>query len=136
MIILYFSFTGYQIGDNKLHISCVKSEPSQNMKCDFDAELRLQCIANYWDPPVFVYGFIDKRQSIQTCAIFIKNNRKNLPVVFFVEIKFENLTEIHSRISEIIMKCIVAFGNLPSHHLVLKSQDNSAFLSRKFLKLF
>lgn len=122
------------MNDGNLKIEWGQEDPTEKIKYDFDAELRLQCIANYWDPPIFLYGLIDTQKHIQTVAVLIRNNRRNLPVVFFIEINFENLFEIHVRICEIIMMSIDIYGNLPSHHLVLKCSDHEV-LWRKFLIL-
>ena len=38
-------------------------------KVDPDAELRLQCVANYWEMPVFIYGRVVRSQTVQTVAV-------------------------------------------------------------------
>ena len=38
-------------------------------KVDTDAELRLQCVANYWEMPVFIYGRVVRSKAIQTVAV-------------------------------------------------------------------
>lgn len=41
-------------------------------KMDFDAQLRLQCVANYWEMPIFIYGRVVHDRAIQTVAVSLQ----------------------------------------------------------------
>lgn len=91
-----------------------------SIKGDFDAELRLFCIANYWEPPVFIYGRAFPNEQIQHCAVIIKDNRRNAITTLFVEIFVNKLVEVHSRICEVILQYVIELMALPKMNLVLK----------------
>ena len=90
------------------------------MKGDFDVELRLFCIANYWEPPVFIYGRAFPNEQIQHCAVIIKDNRKNAITTLFVEIFVNQLVDVHSRICEVVLQYIIELMALPKMNLVMK----------------
>lgn len=91
---------------------------------DFDAELRLFCIANYWDVPIIIYGRVYDKYRVQCASIIIK--RESSVHIFLVEICYINLTDIQSRLCEIIVSIINAFGHLPTQHLVIRA-DKEGF---------
>ncbi|CRL00219.1 CLUMA_CG013493, isoform A [Clunio marinus] len=93
---------------------------------DFDFELRCMCFANYWDPPIFIYGLIIPDTNTQQVAVIIKNNCKNLHVTFLIEVKFENLIEIHSRVCEVILFFLLEWKQLPKFNTVIKCSDDWA----------
>jgi RNA recognition motif-containing protein len=121
---------GLSLGDNQIYIEWAKDDPLSLSKADFDVELRLQCLANYWDPPIFIYGRILQSESIQTCAVIMRDTRKNVSVSIFIEINFADLHEIQSRICEIIMHCIDECGGLPTYNVVLKSFNSKFCLGK------
>jgi hypothetical protein len=91
-----------------------------NSFIDFDFEVRCFCIANYWDPPIFIYGHIMPMTKTQICAIIIKDNRKNRFTTLIFEMNFNGLVEIHSRVCELLMIILDEFKELPKKNIVVK----------------
>lgn len=130
----------------ELHGQCVKltpvdiewARPSTDnsvhklKNTDFDAELRFFCIANYWDVPIILYGRVYEKYRVQCASVIIK--REKFVHIFFIEICYINLTDIQSRISEIIVNLINTFGHLPTQHLVIRADQNT-FTVVGFMKL-
>ena len=103
-----------------------------SMKGDFDAELRLFCIANYWEPPVFIFGRAYPNEQIQHCAVIIKDNRKNAFTTFFVEIFVDKLVEVHSRVCEVVLQYVIELMSLPKLNLVMKCVYDKVFVGKTF----
>lgn len=101
---------------------------------DFDFELRCMCLANYWEPPIFIYGRIIPCTKTQVCAVIIKNVRRNLFCTFFLEMMFDGLVEIHARVCEVIMLILVDMKDLPKKNVVIKCSNSYAFIGE--LKFF
>lgn len=95
---------------------------------DFDFELRCLCLANYWDPPIFIYGRIIPGTKTQLCAVIIKNNRRNLYCTFFLEIMYDALVEIHARVCEALVLIIMEMKNLPKKNIVIKCTSSYALI--------
>lgn len=90
---------------------------------NFSVELRLKCIANYWNLPIYIYGRVFYETRIQVVGVIIK--RQTFTHIYIVEISLAHLNDIHSRVSEVIDTLIRSHGHLPLQHLVLKvSQAN------------
>lgn len=102
------------------------------MKGDFDAELRMFCIANYWEQPVFIYGRAFLNDKIQHCAVIIKDNRKNAFTTFFVEIYVDKLVEVHSRVCEVILQYVIELLSLPKLNLVMKCVYDKVIIGKIF----
>ncbi|XP_058443897.1 uncharacterized protein LOC131425770 isoform X2 [Malaya genurostris] len=98
-----------------------------NMKnYDFDALLRIKCIANGWDLPIILYGRVFTLSCLQYASIILRN-RGQLHV-YFVEIYITGLTDIQSRICEAVTSLIIENGTLPGQHLVLKVENDTKML--------
>lgn len=95
---------------------------------DFDFELRCLCLANYWDPPIFIYGRIIPCTKTQLCAVIIKNNRRNLYCTFFLEVMYDALVEIHARVCEVLVLIIMEMKDLPKKNIVVKCTSSYAFI--------
>jgi hypothetical protein len=95
---------------------------------DFDFELRCMCLANYWDPPIFIYGRIIPCTKTQVCAVIIKNNRRNLFCTFFLEMMFDGLVEIHSRVCEALVLIMMDMKELPKKNVVIKCSSSYAYI--------
>lgn len=95
---------------------------------DFDFELRCMCIANYWDPPIFIYGRIMPFTKTQVCAVIIKNNRINQFTTFFVELIYKDLVEMHARICETLVLIFTELKELPKKNIVIKCSSSFAFI--------
>jgi hypothetical protein len=128
---IFTAFEGKFINNRALFMEWVTYERLKTIDnfADFDFELRCLCIANYWDPPIFIYGRIIQFTKTQLCAVIIKNHRKNQYTTFFIEMMYENLVEIHARVCEALVIIITELKDLPKNNLVIKCSDHYAFIS-------
>lgn len=118
-------------------LSMVWTTGNQNiysMRGDFDAELRLFCIANFWEPPVFIYGRTFPREQMQLCAVIMKKQEKHDYATLFLEMFVDQVTDVHSRVCEVVLQYLMNTLTFPQHNLVLKSIYNQVFIS-KFIQL-
>ncbi|CAO1409058.1 unnamed protein product [Diamesa tonsa] len=99
-----------------------------SMSSDFDAELRLFCIANFWEPPVFIYGRSFPREQIQLCAVIMKKQRKPVYATLFLEMFVDQVTDVHSRVCEVLLQYLLNTLAFPEHNLVMKSIYNQVFI--------
>lgn len=95
---------------------------------DFDFELRCICLANYWDPPIFIYGRIIPITSVQVVSVIIKNNRKNQFVTILLEMTYEGLVDIHSRVCEVLVLYLMESKELPKQNIIFKCSTEYAIL--------
>jgi hypothetical protein len=122
----------YRIGNSIILAEWIDSYRLKQIKsvADFDFELRCFCYANYWSPPIFIYGRVIAMQKTQFVAVIIKNNRKNLFVTIVLEISYEDLIEIHSRVCETILLTLMELKDFPKFHLVIKVLKFSAYIGK------
>lgn len=97
---------------------------------DFDFELRCLCYANYWEPPIFIYGPIIKMTRTQFVAVIMKNNRKNVYNTIVIEISYEDLFEIHSKVCEALVLMLIDLKDFPARNLVMKLSGSVAFIGK------
>lgn len=95
---------------------------------DFDFELRCICLANYWDPPIFIYGRIVPITSVQLVSVIIKNNRKNQFVTVLLEMNYDGLVDIHARVCEVLVLYLMESKELPKQNLIFKCSKEYALL--------
>jgi hypothetical protein len=97
--------------------------------CDYDAVFRLKCIANYWELPTFVFGRYFSRSKVQCVAMMIKSKITQAVHVYFFEVSTQKLSDLQSRLCEIVIHMIKLFGCLPAKHLVIRCQGGTAEIS-------
>jgi hypothetical protein len=97
---------------------------------DFVFELRNMCIANYWDPPIFIYGRILSFSKTQSVGVIIKNNRKNQFITFLIEVFYEGLTDIHARVCEILFLFFMEYLDMPKKNFVIECSKTFAFVGK------
>lgn len=129
---IYQRFNGQQLNNQIISTEWVTHTRLKSIAsfADFDFELRCFCIANYCNPPVFVYGRIIPWSGIQLCSVIIKNNRNNSFVTFFIEIDYKRLVDIHARVCEVIVLLLMQLKELPKKNLVIKCSDNFAIIGK------
>lgn len=71
-----------------MHTFCFhRSSENKLQSCDFDAVLRLKCIANYWEVPVIIFGRIFEVEQLQYAAVsFFDISPNQDPVQKFVSL--------------------------------------------------
>ena len=129
---IFQHFDGLQIENNVMKTEWVDNKRFAliDSYADFDWELRCLCLANYWDPPIFIYGRIISFTKTQLCAVIIKNNRKNLFTTFYIEVCFEDLVEIHARVCEVLVLYLMEMKDLPRKDLVFQCTKEFVFLGK------
>lgn len=120
------AFDGKFIGANMVRCEWMRNVTSF---ADFDFELRCICLANYWDPPIFIYGRIITVTNVQLVSVIIKNNCKNQYVTIFLEMSYVGLVDIHSRVCEVLVLYLMESKELPKHNLVFKCSQEYAMLA-------
>lgn len=106
-----------------------------SMRGDMDAELRLFCNANFWESPVFIYGRAFPREQSQHCAVIMKKHDLNDYATFLLEMFVDQVTDIHSRVCEVVLQYLFNTLCFPKHNLVIKCIYNQVFISKLFLYL-
>lgn len=134
---IFTRFKGICIGNAVIDTEWAHSQRLKQIVkvADFTFELRCLCLANYWDPPIFIYSRILPFTKTQLCSVIIKNNRKNYYTTFFMEMCYDGLTEIHSRVCEALLLLFVEIKDLPTKHNVIKCSTNNAIIGKLSLKL-
>ena len=123
-------------GSEKLKIDwTVGKRDVYSQNSDFDAELRLYCIANFWEPPIFVYGRAFPREQIQHCAVILKLQDRSTYATFLLEMFVDQVTEVHSRACEVVLYYLFNSMSFPQHNIVIKSIYNQVFVSKLFITI-
>lgn len=125
-------FRGRRIEDQVLCTEWVTQDRLKAMSnfADFDFELRCFCLANYWDPPIFIYGRIFPFMNTQLCSVIIKNNRNNMFTTFFIEMNYDDLVDIHARVCELLMLVLMEMKELPKKNIVFKCTEGFATIGK------
>ena len=113
----------------------IANQTVYSVKGDFDAELRLFCYANFWEPPVFIYGRAFPREQIQQCAVIMKKQQKHDYGTLFIEMFVDQVTEIHSRVCEVVLQYLFNTMCFPEHNLVMKSIYNQVFIGELYFNI-
>lgn len=135
---IYKRFRGQIVKNSVLSTEWISNDRLKTIAsfADFDFELRCFCIANYWDPPIFIYGQIIPHAYTQLCSVIIKNNRNNWVTTFLIEMNYEHLVCIHSRVCELLVLVLMELKELPKRNIVFKCVDNFASIGKfRFLSL-
>lgn len=95
---------------------------------DFDFELRCLCFANGWSPPIFIYGSIIKLTCTQFVACIMRNNHDASYTTILMEVSYEKLYEIHSKVCEALMLLLIELKSFPSKSFIVKMSASVAFV--------
>lgn len=119
-----------QIGSQTILAEMIDNNRLKAIKsfADFDFELRCMCYANYWEPPIFIYGPIIKFTCTQFVAVIMKNCRNNLYSTILIEISYDGLYEIHSKVCEAVILMLIDLKDFPTKSMVLKVSGSVAFV--------
>lgn len=77
---IFSVFNGMQIGNREIFTEWVTHERMKMIDnfADFDFELRCLCLANYFDPPIFIYGRVIPFTKTQVVETLIEFNGLNI----------------------------------------------------------
>jgi hypothetical protein len=101
--------------------------------CDCDAVLRMKCIANHWEFPTILLGRYFSRSKVQCAALMTKSKVTQAVFIYFFEMSTQELSDLQSRMCEIVVHMIKLFGRLPPMHLVIRSAGDTAEISEYML---
>lgn len=129
---VHMNFNSRVISGQQIETEIVNEERLKRVAtfADFDYELRCLCLANFYDPPVVIYGKVFQSSQIQMASVIIKNNRNNRFVTFLIEITYEDLIDIHARVCEAVFWYIFNIKELPKKNVVMKVSRSFLFLSK------
>lgn len=120
------------VAGHKIFVELLSYQRLQTLAsfADFDLELRCLCIANYYDPPIFIYGKVIPMTKTQLVSVIIKNNRKNQFTTFIIEMCYESLTDIHARVCEAVFLFLLDIKDLPKKNVIMKCINNFLYLGK------
>lgn len=101
---------------------------------DFDAMLRLKCIANNWGIPIIMFGTYYEQQSLQYAAIMVRDVRGNVRSMICI-LNCGELMDIHSRLCEVACNLIETIGSFPDYNYVFYVEKDSAHLRKLLLSI-
>lgn len=96
-------------------------------RTDFDAMLRLKCIANCWQIPVIIFGTYFEREDLQYGAVMMRNAVGTARSIFCV-FQCQELVDIHSRICEVVCVLLETIGNFPDYNYFFFVETDNAHL--------
>ncbi|XP_037935806.1 uncharacterized protein LOC119669847 [Teleopsis dalmanni] len=120
----------YNCGE-KIDIGWTKSKAIDELHWfDFDTMLRLKCIANNWEVPIILFGSYYKEQSLQYCAVVLRNITDNYTEArcIFCIMHTDQLVDIHSRVCETVCTLIDGIGIFPDVNYLIDVQYNTAHI--------
>ncbi|XP_055912939.1 uncharacterized protein LOC129946692 [Eupeodes corollae] len=122
---------GSKVGESKFVIEWAKPSAQQSLhrmrNSDFDALLRLKCIANNWNIPVIIFGTYFEEANLQYAAVLLRN--EECPLRFIIVVLFtKELVDIHARLCEVVVTLIDTIGGFPDCNYVFWAQKDTAHL--------
>ncbi|XP_037935807.1 uncharacterized protein LOC119669848 [Teleopsis dalmanni] len=136
---------GIKCGDKSLRIEFAKNNYINDViTIDFDAILRLKCIANDWEIPIIIFGTYYEEHSLQYCAIILRKNVDDITEVrtIYCIMHTDQLVDIHSRLCETVSTLIECIGTFPDVNYIVDVQHNTAYIlgyvqqMNKHIKIF
>ncbi|XP_023305609.2 uncharacterized protein LOC111687403 [Lucilia cuprina] len=94
---------------------------------DFDAVLRLKCIANGWHIPVIIFGCYYEQERVQYAMVVLRDSLGNVRATFCI-LNSNELVDIHSRMCEVVCVLIESVGGFPSYNYVFQVEKDVAHL--------
>ena len=104
---------------------------------DFDAVLRLKCLANGWYIPVIIFGTYYEAEGLQYGVVLLRE-ANGLSKAIFCIMHTQELVDIHSRMCEVVCLLIETIGTFPDYNYVFAVQKDNAHLCKYiyFLLIF
>ncbi|XP_050332437.1 uncharacterized protein LOC126760664 [Bactrocera neohumeralis] len=114
-----------------LSIEWAKPSEKQSLhrmcRTDFDAMLRLKCIANCWQIPVIIFGTYFEREDLQYGAVMMRSAVGTARSIFCV-LQCQELVDIHSRICEVVCVLLETIGTFPDYNYFFFVESDNAHL--------
>ncbi|XP_067635315.1 uncharacterized protein [Eurosta solidaginis] len=122
---------GTVLRGQRLGLEWAKPSEQQSLhrmcKTDFDAMLRLKCIANCWQIPVIIFGTYYENEGLQYGAVMLRNANGTARAIFCA-LQSHELVDIHSRICEVVCVLLETIGTFPDYNYVFFVQKDNAHL--------
>lgn len=96
---------------------------------DFDAVLRLKCIANGWHIPIIIFGCHYEQEHVQYCVVVLRDTHGTVRATFCI-MNTTELVDIHSRMCEVVCALIETIGTFPDYNYVFMVEKDSAHLCK------
>lgn len=96
---------------------------------DFDAVLRLKCIANGWQIPVIIFGCFYEQERMQYGVVVLRDGMGNVRGTYCI-LNCNELVDIHSRMCEVVCVLIETIGTFPDYNYVFAVDKDSAHLCK------
>lgn len=96
---------------------------------DFDAVLRLKCIANGWHIPVIIFGTYYEQERLQYAMVVLRDSLGNVRNTICI-LNSSELVDIHSRLCEVVCVLIESVGGFPSYNYVFLVEKDVAHLCK------
>lgn len=101
---------------------------------DFDALLRLKCIANNWGIPIIIFGAYYELQNVQYAAVMLRDIRGNVRSMICI-LNCNELNDIHSRLCEVACTLIETIGCFLDYNYIFYVDNNLAHLCKFDLRI-
>ncbi|XP_053948398.1 uncharacterized protein LOC128856952 [Anastrepha ludens] len=122
---------GTVLHGQRLGLEWAKPSEQQSLhrmcRTDFDAMLRLKCIANSWQIPVIIFGTYYEYESLQYGAVMLRN-ANGLARAVFCALQCHEIVDIHSRMCEVVCVLLETIGTFPDHNYVFFVEKDNAHL--------
>ncbi|XP_073835586.1 uncharacterized protein [Musca autumnalis] len=122
---------GVELRGRRLDVEWAKPSEQQSLHrmrgTDFDAVLRLKCIANCWHIPVIIFGCYYEQEHLQYGVVVLRDAHGSVSATFCI-MNTNELVDIHSRMCEVVCALIETIGTFPDHNYVFMVEKDSAHL--------
>lgn len=102
---------------------------------DFDAVLRLKCIANGWHIPVVIFGCFFEQEHLQYGVVVLRDAMGLVRSTFCI-LNTNGLVDIHSRMCEVVCDLIETIGTFPDYNYVFLVDKDLAHLCKYYIQLY
>ncbi|XP_013114747.2 uncharacterized protein LOC106092425 [Stomoxys calcitrans] len=122
---------GATLRGKRLDVEWAKPSEQQSLhrirETDFDAVLRLKCIANAWHIPIILFGCYYQQQNLQYGVVILRDAMSCVRSIFCI-MHTNELADIHSRMCEVVCILIEIIGGFPDYDYVFIVDKDSAHL--------
>ncbi|XP_075157419.1 uncharacterized protein LOC142230665 [Haematobia irritans] len=122
---------GVVLRGKRLDVEWAKPSEQQSLhrmrETDYDAVLRLKCIANGWHIPIIIFGCYYENERLQYGAVVLRDDIGNVRSAYCI-MHTSELVDIHSRMCEVVCSLIETIGGFPDYDYVFVVEKDSAHL--------
>lgn len=108
-----------------MHFIIFRDSLQSNSQIDYDAVLRMKCLANNWLPPIYVFGRIFIDCMSQYVAVLLGERHDLCMLLMQINIQ---CADLQARVAEVVVALIEMNGRLPLVNYVLIVQPDAFHL--------